>query len=244
MRPASRVRSTENLLSTAPGDGSDYDEPMSRGTPTRGRGRPPSSESPATEEQVLARALTAFATYGYDGVSMRMLASDLGVSHNLLHQKYGSKLSLWYAAVDRAFTPLAQTLYESSAGAAAAEPIDRLQRFVESFALYSAEHPDSLRLVNLEGSIPGERLDYICEQFIVPVYRHLLPTYRQLVADGTLRRIPIATLYYLITSGCAAMFTSAELTGKLFGEKALSKVNHRKHAREAARLIVEGLRVR
>jgi AcrR family transcriptional regulator len=195
-----------------------------------------------TEEQVLSRALTAFATYGYDAVSMRMLASDLGVSHNLLHQKYGSKLSLWYAAVDRAFTPLAEALYESSG--AAVEPIDRLQRFVESFALYSAEHPDSLRLVNLEGSIPGERLDYLCDQFIVPVYRHLLPTYRQLVADGTLRRIPIATLYYLITSGCAAMFTSAELTGKLFGEKALGKANHRKHAREAARIIVEGLRVR
>ena len=49
------------------------------------------------------QALRAFATHGYDGVSVNALSRELGVSHNLLHQRFGSKLALWHAAVDWGF---------------------------------------------------------------------------------------------------------------------------------------------
>src|SRR5260370_13298745 len=67
-------------------------------------GRPKTQDAPGTVEQILDAAFRAFATYGYDGVAVRTLNRELGVSHNLIHQRFGSKQGLWYAAVDRAFS--------------------------------------------------------------------------------------------------------------------------------------------
>ncbi|HEY6575085.1 MAG TPA: helix-turn-helix domain-containing protein, partial [Mycobacterium sp.] len=49
-------------------------------------------------QDILEAALVAFATYGYDGVSLRTLNRDLGVSHNLIYQRFGGKDDLWRAS--------------------------------------------------------------------------------------------------------------------------------------------------
>jgi len=211
---------------------------MAERASARGRGRPALGQSPVSEEEVLEAAFGAFATYGYDGVSFRTLARDLGVSHNLLHQKYGSKLGLWHAAVDSGFGPFVDTL--TAQNPTSSDPLERLREFLTTFALYSAEHPTLNRLINAEASASSERLDYICDRFIVPVQKHFMPMYRMLVNDGTLRPVSPATLFFLITSGSAALFSNDALATRLFGPKALS--NHARHAQEVADLILEGIR--
>src|ERR1700739_2589381 len=81
----------------------DYHANMAERASVRRRGRPALGDSPLSEEDVLEAALGAFATYGYEGVSLRTLSRGLGVSHNLLPQKYGSKLGLVGAAVAQGF---------------------------------------------------------------------------------------------------------------------------------------------
>src|ERR1700739_3841184 len=84
----------------------DYHANMAEAASVRRRGRPALGDSPLSEEDVLEAALGPFATYGYEGVSLRTLSRGLGVSHNLLPQKYGSKLGLWYGAVEPGFRPI------------------------------------------------------------------------------------------------------------------------------------------
>src|SRR3981189_248718 len=79
---------------------------MSAPSRRRPSGRPRSDESPASLEDILSAALKAFATHGYDGVALRTLNRELGVSHNALNGRFGSKEALWYATVDWAFQPL------------------------------------------------------------------------------------------------------------------------------------------
>src|SRR3954452_18659968 len=76
---------------------------MAQASDVKRAGRPKAEDAPVTLEQILDAAFRAFATYGYDGVAVRTLNRELGVSHNLIHQRFGSKQALWYAAVDRAF---------------------------------------------------------------------------------------------------------------------------------------------
>jgi TetR/AcrR family transcriptional regulator len=52
-------------------------------------------------DEILLAALRAFATRGYDGTSVRELNQQLGVSHNLLNRRFGSKEQLSRATVDR-----------------------------------------------------------------------------------------------------------------------------------------------
>jgi len=62
-------------------------------TPVRSewaRGRPKASDSMPIEE-ILEKALNIFATVGYDGMSLRTLNRELGVSHNLIYQRFGTK---------------------------------------------------------------------------------------------------------------------------------------------------------
>jgi AcrR family transcriptional regulator len=55
-----------------------------------------------SEDAVLRRGLTAFAELGYDDASVRELAGRLGVSHNFINTRYGSKAAFWRAVVDHA----------------------------------------------------------------------------------------------------------------------------------------------
>src|SRR5262252_9599351 len=94
----------------------------------RPRGRPPGDAEPvAPNSDLLPLALEAFADLGYEGASMRDLCRRLGVSHNLLHQRFGSKDRLWYAAVDHGFKALAKDLVIESSASDYTDDLQRLR---------------------------------------------------------------------------------------------------------------------
>ena len=97
--------------------------------PTKRPGRPRTGESPAEADQILAAALHAFATYGYEGTSIRTLNRELGVSHNLINQRFGTKAALWRAAVDRGFEPVRYELM-SSVDPTISDPLAQLNQVI------------------------------------------------------------------------------------------------------------------
>src|SRR4030081_1157633 len=131
------------------------------------RGRPKAQDAPVTVEEILDAAFRAFATYGYDGVVVRTLNRELGVSHNLIHQRFGSKLDLWYAAADRAFSQ--QVIQLATAfDPTLADPLDQLNHTIRRFVHYSAERPELLGLMNIEARVDSERLGEIYVNLISP----------------------------------------------------------------------------
>src|SRR3979409_1432789 len=110
------------------------------------RGRPKAQDAPVTVEEILDAAFRAFATYGYDGVSVRTLNRELGVSHNLIHQRFGSKLGLWYAAVAGAFKSQVSEL-ATTFDPTLTDPLDQLNHAIRQFLRYSAGHPELLGLM-------------------------------------------------------------------------------------------------
>src|ERR1700704_6282652 len=140
---------------------------MARTTAGKRTGRPKAQDAPVTVEQILDAAFRAFATYGYDGVAVRTLNRELGVSHNLIHQRFGSKLGLWYAAVDRAYGQQVAEL-SSAFDPTLTDPLDQLNHAIRRFGHYNAERPELLGLMNIEGRVDSERLDYIYEHYIAP----------------------------------------------------------------------------
>lgn len=138
---------------------------------------------------------------------MRTLNRELGVSHNLLHQRYGSKQAIWYAAVDRGFGGLADQL------GAHHDPRDQLRAFVG----YSARRPDLLRIMQQEGGAPSERLTYLLDTCVRPIADALAPAYAALVATGHARAVPAEAFYYLVISGGGAKHALHGMTRQLFG---------------------------
>lgn len=58
-----------------------------------------------TRADILASALQAFARHGYDGVGVRDIARDAGVTAMLINRYFGSKEQLFAEVVEAAFAP-------------------------------------------------------------------------------------------------------------------------------------------
>jgi AcrR family transcriptional regulator len=179
-------------------------------------------------------ALRAFATVGYDGVVLRTL--KLGGSHNLLNGRFGSKEALWYATVDWAFQPLVTRL-ATAFEPTLTDPLDQLRITIRTFLLYSAERPELLGLMNIEGRQGTERLAYLYNTYIGPA---LEPVHRLLdhLADcGRTRRVSLRTFTFLLAHGAAAPFTLGPLARHFDAADPLDPAEIEAHADLAADLL-------
>jgi AcrR family transcriptional regulator len=205
-------------------------------------GRPKAQDAPATLEQILDAAFRAFATFGYDGVAVRTLNRELGVSHNLIHQRFGTKKQLWYAAVDRAFSTQITQL-ATAFDPTLSDPLDQLGHAIRRFVHYSAEHPERLGLMNIEARIDSERLDYIYDNYVAPAMAPLGRLLDHLQERGSIRPVTLRALFFLIAHGAAAPFTLAPLARHFDDVDPLDPREIARHAALTADLITSGLRL-
>ena len=185
-------------------------------------------------------ALRAFATLGYDGVVLRTLNRELGGSHNLLNGRFGSKEALWYATVDWAFQPVVMRL-ATAFDPTLTDPLDQLRTTIRAFLLYSAERPELLGLMNIEGRQDTERLAYLYNTYIGPA---LAPVHRLLdhLADsGRTRRVSLRTFHFLLAHGAAAPFTLGPLARHFDAADPLDPAEIETHADLAADLLIRAL---
>jgi AcrR family transcriptional regulator len=217
-------------------------ETMSAPSRRRPSGRPRSEDSPASLDDILGAALKAFATQGYDGVALRTLNRELGVSHNALNGRFGSKEALWYATVDWAFQPLVlrlATVFDPTV----TDPLEQLRITMRTFLEYSAERPELLGLMNLEGRQDTERLAYLYNTYIQPALAPVERLLDHLVATGRTRPISLRTFNFLLAHGAAAQFTLGPLARHFDPADPLEPAAVKAHAELAADLIVRALEI-
>lgn len=184
-------------------------------TPRR-RGRPPAnSADPVGEDRLLSRAFAHFAERGYDATTVRDLARQLGVSHNLLNVRFGRKSDLWKAAVAWRLANAAREVEPAFDREATAEA--RLVDLIERFCHWAAIYPDIVGICYHEGQRPGWRLDFIVTRFVRPFQARL----DQLIADVRQTRpvSPISTgaLMALLVHGVGSYYALLPLQKLIAG---------------------------
>jgi AcrR family transcriptional regulator len=168
-------------------------------TPARRVGRPAQPTDIPAESEILARGLTAFAELGYDVASVRELARRLGVSHNFINDRYGSKELFWRAVIDRALTAQVARL-----GAALNVPgedeLARLRHLVHAFHQANVAEPDLARILQSESIRGGPRLDYVFQQYLVPVRDAVAPLVERLIEQGRVQPFPIDVMVFAVVA--------------------------------------------
>ena len=193
-------------------------------------------------DEILAVALRTFATHGYEGVSLRTINRELGASHNLIYQRFGTKDELWKAAVDYGFGGLVDYA-RSGFDPTIADPLEHLRLAVRRFVLYSADHPELLGLMSIEGRQNTERLRYIYDTYIEPAFRPLIRLLDHLADEGTIRAIPHRTFFFLFAHGGASSFTLAPLATLFDPSEPSDSRAAERQADLVATIIIEGLRL-
>ena len=168
-----------------------------------------------------------------------MLNKQLGVSHSWVHQRFGSKEGLWYAAVDHAFGRQAATI---AFDPTITDPLEQLERVIKRFLRYAAEHPELGRIVNTEGSEDTNRLDYLYEHYIEPPRTSVARLLDHLISERRVRPVTMRTLFLLIAHGAAAPFELAPLARKL-ADSEHGEEDNTAHIEAATRIIIDGLRL-
>lgn len=185
-------------------------------------------------------AADAFSVQGYDGVSLRTVNGRLGVSHNHLYQRFGSKASLWRAVVDWAFAPF--VAYLESADDASREPMERLRILIRHFIEYSAARPYLASLATLEGAVPGERLDYLYDNYVSPVRDRFGAIFGELQRAARIKPVSPDVIFFLMTSGGTAPFGQAGMAARMgVGVDPGSPAQVRVYAEAVAEILMTGI---
>jgi AcrR family transcriptional regulator len=185
-------------------------------THARARGRPSAKDVIISREDIVHKAFVAFAEQGYDGVSLRQLASRCGISDSLLHHHFGSKQQLWQEAADSFIQPLMTTLTENletlSQHSHAAQALR--QNLPQSLKNMVA-NPLALAFIFREGDGSDERADYLRNTYMRPYLARLDALFSQAVADQHYRPISPAARHVLILSFLRSLVIPAHLQDEL-----------------------------
>ncbi|MFT4676530.1 MAG: TetR/AcrR family transcriptional regulator [Patiriisocius sp.] len=209
---------------------------------SRTRGRPNKSGVSAIPDAVLlSLVLQAFGENGFDGTSIREIARQLNVSHNLIPQRFGTKKRLWFAAVDWGFGKLEEELVREGKSLGDDELVVLRGLFVKTIEIHAA-HPALLQIVNQEASRPGPRLDYLFDTYLKPAREFGDQWMAKLVAEGRLKPTSGSLLYFLTIHGLGGLFALPALSERmadLDGDVRATSI--REQAVLAAGIIFDGL---
>lgn len=171
----------------------------------RRRGRPKADARESLDEVVLLRtAFAMFAAQGYEASTMRAMARELGVSHNLLNVRFGRKSQLWKAAVSWRLAEAARDVEQAFDLPVAAE--QRLRELVHRFCRWAIVNSDIVAISHREGQQPSWRLDYLTNQFTLPFQKRLQALLAEVSQDRKLMPLPSGALLTLLVQGVGSLF--------------------------------------
>ncbi|MFJ3902378.1 TetR/AcrR family transcriptional regulator [Streptomyces sp. NPDC090025] len=195
-----------------------------------------------TEAEILERGLESFAELGYQGASVRELAKRLGVSHNFINDRFGSKENFWRAAVAHASAEPQRNLVSAFAVHAEAEADDirTFEALVRVFYRGAVKNPVLNRIITAESALDSPRLDYLHGEVMRPFLEGLEPLVQRLMDAGRMARIPMDTLFSALT-GPALVFTQDPLAARLGRSTRLTDAEWEQAAQSLAELVLRGL---
>ena len=160
-------------------------------------------DGPSTRRRILRAALKAFARHGFDGVSLRTIADEAGVKHQLIAHHFGSKQDLWDAALDARFDEFQEFHQALSVAGDSADPRDQFRNWVKAiveFALASPEIPCihyHEALINRSARKNSDRYQRLLEHQVAR-YRKLVERFlTQAQEAGIIARIPLDDFWFV-----------------------------------------------
>jgi len=173
----------------------------------RGRGRPRIHE----DDVLLEAAFKAFAADGYEGMSVRTVATGLGLSHGALNRRFGSKWEIFEASITHGFTKMIAAMEKDrDARPEPGDDLAQVREIIHSFMVVNQHRPEFCQLMNMEGLRRTPQLELILAVSFDALIPQVAALLGRLEAAGLIYPITGRALFFLMAHGAEAAFT---LTG-------------------------------
>jgi TetR/AcrR family transcriptional regulator len=189
--------------------------------------RQPKSRKPArkrsaatTKARILEAALSEFATRGFAGARVDVIAARARANKRMLYAYVGNKDALWLATLEAVYA--AKRREERELATATLSPEEAMRALIRFNFRYHLEHPEFVALVNNENLMGARKLKR--SKLVPQLYSPLLETLTEVLLRGQKAKvfrkgvdpmqlyISIAALGYFYCSNLhtlSAIFTSA-----------------------------------
>jgi len=184
---------------------------------TKTRERVPRSSADPTRDRILAAAVDLFSERSFDAAATREIAARAGVTQPLLNYHYRSKDELWRAAVDSLFDLLERSMNDRVAEIGDGDELTAAKQRVREFITFSARNPQLHRLITQECKADSDRMDYLVERHVRPLYDRTVALFERLARDGAVPPVAPSHLYYILTGAGPTMFVLAPECRRLSG---------------------------
>jgi TetR/AcrR family transcriptional regulator len=170
-------------------------------------------------ERLLESALVEFGAKGFDGASTRAIAHRVDAHQPQIHYHFASKQALWTAAVDHLFDLLARAMDGLSLGEGTepatvdGAPVDALaEEFAEvirRFVRFAAAHPELNQIMVHEATEPSDRLTWMTERHVRPLYDAIRRAWGRLRDAGVAAPVDPATVHYVLVGAASLPYVNA-----------------------------------
>lgn len=174
---------------------------------SRRPGRPVGKLAENSQRQALLVVAAAhFARHGFEGASLRAIASEAGLAHGLIRHYFGAKGTLWEATADLLFEQLGSATAAAAARVDVNDPVARFEAQVRAVVHNSARIPHLAGFVMQAGLAGGARYDWLVERHLRPAYRFSLEPLHQLRREGRAATIDPHFIFILATNAAVGPF--------------------------------------
>lgn len=170
--------------------------------------------------RILDAALQAFASVGFEGASLRQIATLADVQHQLVVYHFKTKDILWCEVVANVLEKNGQSREPSywADRLKHDEPAAVLLDMVRALVMFTAQYPEFTRLVSFEGQADSERLRWLLKNHVRPYYKLFTTTVSVAQKAGVARKGDPGQLFYallgLVTMGLVSAHEYRIMTGK------------------------------
>ena len=195
-------------------------------------------------EQLLDSALVEFGAKGFDGASTRSIAQRVDAHQPQINYHFDSKEALWFAAVDHLFELLGEGLADLPLPAGVDDPQELAWMFAEAirrFVRFAASHPELNRIMVHEATEDTDRLRWMVERHVRPLYDAIRLTWRRLLDAGIAAPIDSATVHYVIVGAASLPFVNAPEARLLTGVEPTDAAWVDAHANGLVATLLPGL---
>lgn len=133
-------------------------------------GRKQQQRSVRTQQKLLDAATEAFSENGFKGTSTRDIADRARVHHPLITYHFKNKGELWRCAANQIFRDFNISLVKAMAEVPEIDPKARAEAFIRTYVRHAFAHPALHKIILQESSYPSDRLDWLVETHLKPLY--------------------------------------------------------------------------
>jgi AcrR family transcriptional regulator len=168
------------------------------------RGRPPL----LSDEAILKKALQAFASGGFEAMSVRALNANLGLSHETVSQRFGTKSELFLAAVNYGFQLFINDFNDELTRNNPTSDLEQLRALLRAFMFSTSRHPTLGELLHHEAIDEEQRNVIIGKTGLADQLMNAAELLRRLKSDGVIREIQLRELWFMAQSAAAPIHFS------------------------------------